>query len=568
MMDIPSEKSNVFTAIDIMQYPSSTISTPTRADYDLALIGAGISSAHTLWHYIELLENQPLGRPVRIAVTEKSGEFWTGIPYGVKSGCDSLTISSLEEFIPQQPERSRFIDWLNENRDWVFAPQKYQGELTSKWLAANSAAMSQGKWDGLFLPRHIYGMYLKYCLDLAIAAAVKNLRIEIDLLTADAIDVCNSEAGYRVELVAPDAERSSFTATTLVLAIGSPPNVAFNRDREIDSEICYIENMYEPSVDFNIERICRALQQSERPTRRQVLMVGSNAGTLDALYCLNNSQLAANTIDKFIILSPNAAFPHRISRELVTLDYTPAHLHALIATESFTAQQILGAVERDVADATADRINISDIYAQISAAVMQALNLLTPTEQQQFVSRYAVEIGKLQRRAGGEYLDVVDRAVALDKLNFIQGKFSRYIASADAGSGCEYIDAKTQLPTALDAPIGVIINCAGFQDVTRSSSPLIQNLIQRGICSPNESNRGLTIDRNFEASKNCFVMGPLVAGNIDGDFKVWHAESCQRIISLSKHLATVLLERSTSALPQPLPVAIPHVKRVGAFVNV
>jgi uncharacterized NAD(P)/FAD-binding protein YdhS len=525
-----------------MQHLSSTSLLPMRSNYDIALLGAGISSAHTLLHYIDLLERQSLARPVRLVVTEKSGEFWTGIPYGVKSGCDSLTISSLKEFIPQQPERDRFVSWLNENRDWVFTPQQYRaGELTKIWLAANSEMMSQGLWDELFIPRHVYGMYLKYCIGLAIDSATKKGKIEIDLITAEAIDVRANEDSYRVELAASNSDITGFSATSLVVAIGSPPNVSFEGTESSEDDICYIENMYEPSVDFNIERICRSLQQSDRSTHRQVLMVGSNAGTLDALYCLNNSKLASSTIDKYIVLSPNAAFPHRISREVVTTDYVPAHLATLIATESFTARQILAAVERDVAAATAERINISDIYSHISDAVIQALNLLDRAEQERFVSKYAVEIGKLQRRAGGEYLDVVDSLVERDRLTFVKGRFLRH--SID--SGCEYIDAETQLPTKIDAPIGVVINCAGFQDVTRSSSQLIQNLIGRGICTPNNSKRGFKIDRHFAASKNCYLMGPLVAGNIDGDFKVWHAESCQRIISLSKQLAEVLVARAT-----------------------
>jgi hypothetical protein len=35
-------------------------------------------------------------------------------------------------------------------------------------------------------------------------------------------------------------------------------------------------------------------------------------------------------------------------------------------------------------------------------------------------------------------------------------------------------------------------------------------------------------------------MGPLVAGNIIGKVKVWHAESCTRIIQLSQTLAEIL----------------------------
>ena len=103
--------------------------------YDLAIIGAGISSAYTLIHYIELLEQQSPAierQPVKIIVTEKSGEFWTGIPYGSRSGRSCLLISPLIEFIPQPIERAHFTDWLNANRDWLFDSQADNaGELTN-----------------------------------------------------------------------------------------------------------------------------------------------------------------------------------------------------------------------------------------------------------------------------------------------------------------------------------------------------------------------------------------------------------------------------------------------------
>lgn len=557
-----------------MQYLSLTTPTEPKseASYDIAIVGAGISSAHTLSHYISLLDRQSLPRPIRIVVTEKSGEFWTGIPYGDRSGCNSLLISSLKEFIPQQLEREQFVSWLNENQHWLFDSQKYQDSLlASNWLQANSRAIAQGMWDDLFIPRHTYGLYLKQRLADIIQEATSNGTIDIDLLTVEAIDIQRHDDLYRVEIASPSQECSFFTTKKLVLAIGSPPNVAFESPQAagvMDRDICYIDNMYEPSVDFNIQRICRALQESHRPSHRQVLTIGSNAGTLDALYCLNNSKAAVSLIDKFIVLSPNAAFPHRISRELPQLNYSPEHLVALVATESFTAKQIFEAVQQDVACATAQQINISDIYNQISTAVIQALNLLSFNEQQQFVSTYAVEIGKLQRRAGAEYLDVVDRAIEQNKLEFISGRFSRYFSPTDASSGCEYIDSESQQLKTIDAPIGVIINCAGFQDVTRSSSRLIQNLIGRGICVANDSKRGFKIDRHFEASKNCYVMGPLVAGNLDGDLKVWHAESCQRIISLSKQLAAVLIRQEPQEIVTPVsPSTVENIEMAGVLVG-
>ncbi len=542
-----------------MEYSSLTMISEASADltkladYDLAIVGAGISSAYTLLHYIARLEQQAAidianGQqhiPVRIIVTEKSDEVWTGLPYGRKSGRSALLISPLHEFIPQQPERQNFIDWLTANRDRVFNPQEYnQGELSRKWLAANSADMSAGRWDDLFIPRHTFGLYLKERLDRVITTATTKGLIDFKLVTADVLDIQNSsdldrEGMYRIDLA---GDHQSFLTRQLVLAIGSPPNVAFSQDQSAQAAdgICYIDNMYEPSLDFNIDRICQSLQQADSQSQRQILMIGSNAGTLDTLYNINNSKTAISLIDKFIIISPNAAFPYRISKGIVELNYRPQHLLDLVETRAFSAKQMFEAIGQDVAAAISQNINISDIHGDISKVTMQALNLLNPGEQKQFVIRYSVDIGKLQRRAGGEYLDVVNNLIAQDKLEFRKGKFVKYSAPVSGKSNCEYRDSENITQPVLDTPIRIIINCAGFQDVTKSDSILIQNLIRRGICIPNDSNRGFVTDKNFKANTNCYLMGPLVAGNIDGDFKVWHAESCQRIICLSEKLAAAL----------------------------
>jgi uncharacterized NAD(P)/FAD-binding protein YdhS len=539
-----------------MEYSSLTMLTEAQFDppqipcYDIAMIGAGVSSAYTLVHYISCLEKQAAiavdpnqkPRPIRIIVTEKSGDFWTGMPYGSRSGRNALLISPLHEFIPQQLERANFVNWLTTNRDRVFNPQEYnQGELSRKWLQDNQEAMSQGLWDDLFIPRSTFGLYIQERLAQLLATATAQGLIEFKLITAEVLDVQNIQGAYQVDL--DGNEHTSFLAKQLVLAIGSPPNVAFENAQSPNSAdgICYINNVYEPSLSFNLDRICKSLAQTADQSQRQILMIGSNAGTLDTLYSINNSQTAVDLIDKFIVLSPNAAFPHRISKGIVELNYQPQYLLELVKSASFTAKEIFIAVKQDVAAATAQNINVSDIHGDISKITMQALGQLTPAEQKQFVIKYAVEIGKYQRRAGGEYLDVVNNLVAQDKMEFLKGKFVKYAPLEKGGSSCEYLDTDNQ-PQVVDVPISVIINCAGFQDVTQSSSILIQNLIRRKICIPNDSNRGFIIDKNFKANHNCYVMGPLVAGNIDGDFKIWHAESCQRIISLSEHLAATLYQ--------------------------
>jgi uncharacterized NAD(P)/FAD-binding protein YdhS len=41
----------------------------------------------------------PLNRKVKILVIDKAEEFWVGIPYGNRSGFNSLIVTSLKDFL-------------------------------------------------------------------------------------------------------------------------------------------------------------------------------------------------------------------------------------------------------------------------------------------------------------------------------------------------------------------------------------------------------------------------------------------------------------------------------------
>lgn len=512
--------------------------------YDIVFVGAGISAAYTLLHYMHELGNNPPEKPVQILVLEKSGEFWTGVPYGKQSGHNPLIITSIREFIPQQPERDHFIDWLKQNQKWVFdIPSQPHGELTLKWRKAHKVAMENGHWDDLFIPRYIFGLYIQTYISQVLKEASERNLAQITLYQATVTDIQHFDNQYKLEAKNEKGHSEFFEAEKLVLSVGSPPNIGFGQAATTVEKVRsgYITNVYEPSLDENVNRICKTLAKIDNPSQRQVLIVGSNAGTLDTLFSLCNSQKAMGLIDRFIILSPNGAFPHRISDETVEPDYTPENLLALAKTGSFTAKQILEAVENDVASAAEQKLNISDIFPNISHAMIEALNLLNEVEQEKFVSKYAVEIGKLQRRAGGEYLDVVDSLVSMGKLRFLKGRFSNYISVDEGGPGVEYTTSDSPDKKILTDGIGFVVICAGFQEVTSSTSVLIQNLIRRQICVPNNSKRGFVLNEHFETAKNCYLMGPLVAGNLNKSFRVWHAESCSRIINMSKKLAEVLV---------------------------
>jgi len=514
--------------------------------YDLAIVGSGISCAYTLIHYICLLKEKLDAKSrklVRVAVLDKSGEFWTGIPYGSRSGKQSLIITPLKEFLPQ-PERDRFINWLEKNYTSVLLTLETRlGILNSQWLKSYREVMIEGNWDELFLPRYIFGWYLKERVENLLQEAEQENYLQCDLISADVRNINKLDGLYQIDTV----QSNSLTAQKVLLAIGSPPNKAAFLDKlqvlehseSARNHICCIANMYEPSQDENLERVHNFLREADSERSRQVLIIGSNASALETLYSLNNIPEMAQLIDKFIILSPTGEFPHRITNDPPSTNYIAHNLALLIEQEHFTAKQILEAVKKDVKAALKQNETINATYGLISQGVINALNKLNYHEQKLFVTKYGVEIGKFQRRAGGDYLNVVDKLIFEGKVQFIKGKFTGTIPLSDGKLGFEF--RINDQPKIYTSPIQALINCAGFQDLTKSSSSLINSLIDQGICVPNDSLCGFEINENFEAHENLYLMGPLVAGNINQKLKVWHAESCGRIFNLSYSLAEALV---------------------------
>ncbi|MEM7760369.1 MAG: FAD/NAD(P)-binding protein [Cyanobacteria bacterium P01_A01_bin.40] len=461
-----------------------------------------------------------------------------------------MIITPLKEFLPQ-PERDRFIDWLKENSSAIHnSLEQRRGILDQQWFKSYSEAMLGDRWDELFLPRYIFGWYITERVEHLLSAARQHNYLQCDLIRGDVYNIQKHSHSYQLEMA---ASNSSIVAQQVVLAIGSPPNKAAFLDQLATLEnsdstrqhFCCITNMYEPSQNDNLKRVLNFLQQSRQSNpneARQVVIVGSNASALETLYSFNNYGATTDLIDKFIIISPSGEFPHPIGDDVVEANYEPHYLTTLTVQNQFTAKQILEAVKQDIKAALKQNQTINSIYSKISQRVIEALNQLNYQEQKLFVTKYGVEIGKFQRRAGIDYLNIVDKLVFEGRLQFIKGRFTGTIPLAKNQLGFEFISARGNQTELFTSPIQVLINCAGFQDLTKSDSLLINNLIQSKICVPNDSLGGFEMNENFEASENFYLMGPLVAGNINRKLKVWHAESCGRIFNLSRSLAEVLVQ--------------------------
>lgn len=285
----------------------------TPNHFELAFIGAGISSAYTLLNYISIIRDAKPAEPVQIAVIEQSGEFWTGIPYGKKTGSNPLLITSLKEFIAQEDERKHFSNWLSENKDQVFSGSiPIKGKLMNKWWSSHQTEIKNGQWDDVFIPRRAFGLYLQSEVNKEIQRAEDQGLIQCTLITATVQKIEKQDGFYELNLSGEGQIQNKIWAHKPILAVGSPPNFSSWKDHEKleNSSIEYIQNVYEPSMDETLKKLKTAVSSADSGKKREVLIIGSNASTLDTLFTFCNEETPENRVDHFYIISPNAAFPH------------------------------------------------------------------------------------------------------------------------------------------------------------------------------------------------------------------------------------------------------------------
>lgn len=516
--------------------------------YDLAFIGAGISSAYTLIHLLEELRvGSPQRRPLRLLVVEKDREFWTGVPYGRRSGATSLTITSLDEFLPAS-ERGPFSSWLAANRELLLAEfKKYGGLLATAWIRSHGQDLNRGAYEQLYLPRFFFGAYLKERVSVLLARAEHRKLLQYELLQAEATAVDKVTAGFRIHLNPIGQAEELVHAHRMVLATGSPPRQGFIHrvSNDPDVQARFIQDSHDPGLENTLKQVNDALvksnSQEQGPSCKgpNILVIGANASALELVYSLMDyrSLGAKPTIH---VLSPSGIPDHWIAARDSRRTFRPQHLPAVAAATAPTAQKMLTAVVEDVKLAREQGFSLADTIAPISAAIGPALDELDTHEQCEFVRYHGVEIGRLQRRAGGPYQTAARSMIATGRLRFIRGRFITSQPDENGRLLVRYLDDERQQELTLSTPMSAVVNCAGFQDLQPSPSSLISSLFANGVCTPNSSRRGVEVNERFESADGAYVLGPLLAGNLNATLRIWHAESCARICSLSKQLADVL----------------------------
>src|SRR5690606_30878671 len=155
--------------------------------YDIAVVGGGLSAAAMIYALINRLKNAGASRsPVRLIVFDKSADFWSGVPYGSLSEPDFFLIESLAG-----TDCNPFRDWLYKNTENIHEWMEKGNATLKSWYLQHEENIQNRCLDDIFFPRYFFGLFI---VDLLQTVIRENIGlVTIELAAEEITDVTLSE---------------------------------------------------------------------------------------------------------------------------------------------------------------------------------------------------------------------------------------------------------------------------------------------------------------------------------------------------------------------------------------
>ncbi|WP_303317713.1 GNAT family N-acetyltransferase [Flavivirga abyssicola] len=509
---------------------------------DITFIGSGISTSFSIINFLDQINNEVhVDSKISISIIEKYSEFNIGIPYGTRSGFSTLLITSLRNFLIE-PELGLFIKWLNKNKTWLLNEfEKEGGALSKKWLLDNEEKISNNNWEDLFIPRRFFGCYINLRVNNKIKELTEKGLVNVNFVTGEVIDLDKNKSNYKIFL----ENGTEISAKKVVLSVGSLPINYLWRNKDLIEEknLLFVNNPYKPELKVILEKVENFINNRDGEVTN-VLIVGANASALELIYKLNDYTKNKHNETNFTFLSTHGTVPDAVIDFEKQKEFVPNHLNELKKEKKITAKAIAEATFKDLDSADQINLGAASTVEIISKYFGVLLETLSSKELKKFACKYGNQIGRRQRCAGLHYSNVITGLEKENRFEHIRGRFNDLVESdANGNYSLKYLDTSTKKEKTHDKHFHLVVNCVGSKNLDKDDIPAIhQNLIRKGYCIPNESKIGFHVNDSLEASKDLYIMGPMLAGNVIEKKPIWHVEHCGRIIGLSKILSKIIAD--------------------------
>ena len=512
----------------------------------LVLIGGGPSSLCVVLRMADLVRLPEADgtdpERVEIVLVDRAGETGGGVPHSATVSAALLLNDSVTE---TEGSGLGLVPWLTANRARWQAMLLDSGDpRAAHWLERHRAEIDRDELGGLFLPRQVFGQFLRERW----SDAVQTLGlsgVSVSVLAADVEDVLpGGSEGWQVHL----AGRDPLDAAAVLLAVG---NVTAPAPEAVADHPGYLS--FEVARELRTAEPRLAARLTALPTgSRRIVVLGSSAAATEFLYSVEGGSELDGLVDELVVLSPSGRIPDGLCSSHVTppaLRRMPALLAAIdgdgqAPDTALTAAAVVEAVVADVAEAQSHGYTIVDLLpaaraappaasANVSHWFRQLFALLPPAEKRAFVNSEYKAYRETIRHTSTDYAEAVARLRDRGLLSVLAAQVRALRPATDGRLTVRYEAAGRTGELAA----GIVVDCRGFAGVTEGVHPVVRSLLRAGTVRANETGRGLAVDRDFAAAPGLFVLGPLLAGTAQGADYIWFLENVPVIHRLAERVA-------------------------------
>jgi uncharacterized NAD(P)/FAD-binding protein YdhS len=379
-----------------------------------------------------------------------------------------------------------------------------------KWLQENE--FSYGPSD--FVPRRIFGRYLREQLDIARDSAAENA--QLNLFDDEAIDITFDQGKAQVHLISGDMIYSE----KVVLAFGNflPPHPSVS-DRSFTISGKYFQDPWNPEV---FERI---------DSSDSVLIVGTGLSMADVTMQLN----------KLGHTGPiNAISTRGLLPAVHKLGFTyPSFYEEIQGVTRIT--DILKTVRKHIAKAEADSSDWRAVIDSLRPVTQQIWLDLPLAEKRYFMQHLSRYWNVARHRMPPDAALVIDELRGMGQLRILKGRLQKIAVKDTGGFDIQYTLIEAEHHIHADA----IVNCIGSESkFDQLDSRLVSNLMNKGHIRCDDLRFGLdsTSDGHLIASDGSpgsvlFTLGTALKGVL------WESTAIPEIRSQADHLAQKLSAR-------------------------
>lgn len=440
----------------------------------IAIIGAGFSGT-ALTAALRNLSQQP----IEIVLCEKTGNFGPGEAYKTPMPFHLLNVRARDMSIFHD-QSAHFVTWLKTEKD------------VAAYLDCTQPVEEQ------FVPRMLYGRYLKNILDTAMAD--KSGPVKISFAASEVIDVETHEKYVELKL----GNNETICADKVVLALGNgqPDTFPFPVAKDMQS----ITNPWDYTAVNAI------------PSMDPVLIVGTGLSMIDTVLTLHHQQ--------------HRGMIYAVSRHgLLPLPH--AHMNAMQITQSLTADtRILTRFLRTISHDHDWRSVVTALRSHIPG-LWQEMDM----DCRKRFLRHVLPYWNIHRhRVHHELADLLKKLNHDQQLTVLAGRIEN-VENDMATIRRRHTKKITQIN------VKWLINCMGPPlTMSASQQPLISSLLRQGVATFDPlklgfavTNTGALQDKHGNISSRFFTLGPPAKG------KYWESGAVPEIRVQSFNLAKELM---------------------------